>query len=236
MKKVHPDQMSMIFQGHLGLIVGPGLTLGSGGINEVSASVAKALNVDPGQTYLDTCDAALAKGHAPETVRAALTTAISERPTAALSARLARVRWGAVLSFTPDVTLEDLIRSETNKNAFWPPGIVIDGSTLPIPPRVVPLLKILGTAGRDSLVVSRYEYSRARPRWRNALRAFLDLVKSAPVVCLGMTDISWALADVLAELSSLPIFVSRLVAPENDQLVLIRKSQVGEYKGELRSS
>lgn len=218
--RIQPNQLSLAFQGHLGLLVGPTLTLGTGIVQEMSAAVATEFDVPEGANYLDTCECALAAGHHPEALRLTLSRIIAARRPSPLSSRLAKVRWGGVLSFAADTTLEDLIRTEAAKRAFQPPGIVIDSPTLAIPPRAVPLVKLLGTVGRDTLCVSRYEYSRSRPRWRTALRAFLDLVKDAPVLCLGMADMPWALSDALAELGSSQAFISRLVILEDDPLAV----------------
>jgi hypothetical protein len=216
--RIQPNQLSLAFQGHLGLIVGPTLTLGPGVVEEMSAAVATEFAVARGANYLDTCESALADGHHPDALRGVIHTVVSARPVTPLSKRLARVRWGRVLSFAVDTALEDLIRAEATKRAFQPPGILIDSPSLAIPPRTVPLVKLLGTVGRDTLTVSRYDYSRSRPRWRTAIRAFLDLVKDAPVLCLGMAEMPWALIDVLAELGSSQTFISRIVILEDDPL------------------
>lgn len=218
-KPVPPEQLSLLFQGHLGLIVGPDLTLGQGAADSVSVRVASSFSVAKGFTYLDTCDAAQTAGHTQREVQHAIAEFVAAQAPSPYSKRLAEVRWGAVLSYALDSHFEDGIRAATTKNAFRPPCVVIPTPGVPIPPRCIPVFKILGSAGRDTLVASKYDYSRDRPRWRHAVRAFLDLVKGAPVLCLGMSGIPWALADILAELGSLPTFPTSLVVLEEDALV-----------------
>lgn len=218
-KRLPPNQLSLVFQGHMGLIAGPELTLGHGAPTEMSVAIAEAFGVSPCMNYLDTCEAALTLGNGVDAVQAALTEFIAGRPPAPLSARLAKINWGGILSFTPDTALDDLLRSNSSKNAFRSSPFQFDHPHTPIPPRCVPVIKPLGIAGRESLLVSKYEYSRQRPQWRNSIRRFLDLVKDAPVLCLGMSDFPWALSDILAELGSFSVYIKELVVLENDPLV-----------------
>lgn len=219
-RNLEANQLSLVFQGHLGLIVGPGVTTGDSTLSAISDRICADSGLAPRATYLDTCDAAITQGLSTDKVRASVAAAVGAQPFAPLTSRFARVRWGAVLSLTTDMHLEEAIRAETPKNAFRPPAVVIDSPTIPVPPRHIPILKLLGTAGRETLVISRYDYSRQRPLWRNALLAFLDLIKNAPVVCVGMTGMTWALADLLAELASLQKHVHRLVVLDSEPFVL----------------
>ena len=219
MKRLAPNQLGLLFDGHLGLIVGPGLTLGTGALNSVNEAFADGFGVAVGENFLATADAAIRAGASLQAVVVELRRLFGALPPAPLPPRLAHLHLRAVLSYCPTSLLEDALRAHNDKSLFRFPLITLDDPAVAIPPRSTPMFKVLGSLQRETFIPTNLDYVRNRPRWRSALRAFMEQVKNGPVLCIGMTELASLFHDLVAELGSTPATVPKnFVLLESDPL------------------
>lgn len=234
--------LDRIVRGRIGLIIGPDVTHHPGILEELSASVAKQYQVEQGKTFLETGESAIQAGHSADDLRQHSTKFLAAQSPSALTGQLANVRWSAIFSASIDQAFEDKLRQEYDRSAIRPEVIVLSDLTQSIPPKYLPIFKLLGGAERDNVVCSEVDYHQRRATWRNAVKIFTDLVKDAPVLCLGMAGCPWVLRDLLVEMMSNPIGpVAHLLLLEHDGLttdpaltrLLAHRTQIVPVKASL---
>jgi hypothetical protein len=202
LEKLEPAALGSVFQGRLGLIIGPASTVHPGILSEMSANLATKFGVKPGISWTATADAVMAKS--PEqsiAVKQFIRSFFSTQRTTPFVEHLAQVRWRAAFSAALDSFFEDRFTAELERRPYKDTLSVLIDSTPP-PPRTIPVFKLLGSTQRNQFVSSDAEYLKWRTRWRAYLRTFADLVKNAPVFCTGMADCPWVLFDLLAEMDA----------------------------------
>jgi hypothetical protein len=200
MDEIKANEVGALLRGRMGLIIGPSITKHSGCMDEINQKLAERGDVDRKETFVLTGDAVAEKGVSDADVREWVREAIGAQKKSSLLAHITKNRWCAVLSAALDGHFEDAFRQEADRHATWQPVTVLADLTMPSPPRTVPVYKLLGVLARDNFAVSTVSYLDRRSAWRHAVKGFADLVKGNPVLCLGLGDLTWVLADLIAEL------------------------------------
>jgi hypothetical protein len=194
MKRLAANQLGLLFDGNLGLVAGPGLTLGPGAMDSVNKALADAFGVPLGENFLATADVAARQGGGLQPVVVKLRELFAGLQPAPLPARLAHLHLRAVLSYCPTSLLEDALRARNDKSPFRFPLITLDDPAVAIPPRSTPMFKVLGSLQRETFIPTHLDYVRNRPRWRSALRAFMEQVRKEPGDLCHSNAQHWAIS------------------------------------------
>ncbi len=109
------------------------------------------------------------------------------------------------MSLCLDTHLEDRLQEESEKRVSRHPITILDDARTPPPPRSIPSYKLLGRSDRDKFSYSALHYRlRRAASWRIFVKEFSDRVKDAPILCLGLSNMTWAVEDLLAEMYAQP--------------------------------
>jgi hypothetical protein len=188
--RLERNQVSALLKRRPGLIIGPAQTLSPG------AMAAFANSVSPKATGLPL---ASLPPDAATKLKAFLPNAIGKSPTGGMTQVLAKVRWSAVLSLSPDAAFEEAFTGELAK--VQTKGLVpavLEPPTVTSPPLSIPVIKLLGSSARDTFALSRAEQTRMKSSWAQLVRMFVDSLKGAPVVCIGLEDNVSELHELIA--------------------------------------
>ena len=188
--------------------------------SDLSAYIAARFHVDTRDSFLTTIDAALDTPTPENQLQASITEffARSERYPDVLS--IANPRWEAVLSLSIDNIFEDALRDAAEHRPVDRTVTVLTNYSQPIPPRSLPVLKLLGSLQRNDYVYSTVSYLKRRATWTNAVRLFSDRVKGASVLFLGLSGVHPFVYDLLATLFAQPqANPSALIFSKDDALL-----------------
>jgi hypothetical protein len=140
-------------------------------------------------------------------------------PNVALN-QLAAVHWAAVLSCAMDSYFEERFKQEREAHVVGQLVTVLSDAALPVPPRSIPVFKLMGDLTRDDFAASNASYRRRRGKWRFAVKSFADTVRASPIFCVGLGDCPWALLDLLSVAGDPASSLSTLIFLSDDPLVM----------------
>jgi hypothetical protein len=208
MDPIRANEIEMILRGRIGLISGPELSLGPNVYTELSARLAREYGVADLSNFLETAEACLEGTTTEEALRDTIRGFLDGHRSMPELELLAKVRWSAVLSASLDIHLENRLQRAADRRVVSGRPITVLDATSQIavpPPRTVPVYKLLGNSAKEAFVLSSVQYRLQRTGWwRTAVRGFADRVKGTAVLCVGMSDCTWLLEDLLAELVGQP--------------------------------
>jgi hypothetical protein len=199
------DQVTPLIRNRLGLILGPGACFEQGIMARLSEQLANHFQVELGRNYIETSDEALEHLDNEAEVRDFIRRFFGEANAKAAELKaLAKVKWNAVLSCALDDSFDTALKQHSQLHPLHQEVTVISSFPTALPPRSLPVLKLLGGLSREDYAYSTVTYATRRARWGEALRTFADLVQDHPIVCLGMAEIGFVFLDILAQMSSDP--------------------------------
>jgi hypothetical protein len=200
------DEVGLIIKRRLGLIIGPGATIGPIPTKEIADHITGGIAFDlNGSAEVSSMDDLVRAGVPLPTLRSQIRTVIrARRPSPELEA-LGKCRWAGVLSASIDPFFDDAFQQWASESPARPAvTIVTDLPNSLVPPRSIPVYKLLGSIHREDFVVSSNDYRVRRTVWSRALREFATVVQGGPVLCVGMVEAANVLFDVLAEMLADP--------------------------------
>ncbi len=200
MDEIKADEVGMLLRGRMGLILGPGISKFPGSFDDLSTWLAQQGEIEPGESYIETCDALLDAGVDEANLKEWIRERVGGQKRSALLSHLAKAKWSAVLSVSLDSDFEDRFRQEGSKRAAWPNITILPDPLISPPPGTIPVFKLLGLAARDDFVYSSAAYIAKRATWRHAVKGFADHTSGNPVLCLGMSDCPAVLFDLIGEM------------------------------------
>jgi hypothetical protein len=179
------DDAETLFRGRMGLIYGPGITSQGTFFGKLANDIATKWKVQPDQNYLRNAQHALDQGVDPSNIKELIRDALTSNRTFPQLKRIANLKWSAVLSLALDSAFEhELTRAcERKVSGFTATQVVEFGQVLP--PKTVPVFKLLGLPEASDFVFSELTYVARRPKWRYAVQEFADRVKDHPVYASG---------------------------------------------------
>jgi hypothetical protein len=186
------DQLLQLLRKRPGLLLGPAQTLYPGAIHDFLRSLGVAQSEIPIAGTLSSDAPARLRTFAAN-VRAGMGTT-----------ELASVRWASVLSLCPDTFFDEEFRNQQDKRATRTSAVFLDPPNMAPPPKSLPVFRLLGSTASDSYTLSRSQYARAKGAWPKAVRAFVDSLKGAPLVCIGLQDSLTSLLDLISMFMGLP--------------------------------
>lgn len=196
------DELSSVFRPRVGLILGPGAVYGPGVLRELAQALADQFVVPYRDRFDHVGDEILLAGSGEELVRDATYQFFSSRTPLANSQNLTNVGWVGVLSACFDPVFDDQFRLASERRLMSHTVNVVNDLFKASPPRTAPVFKLLGSTTRRDSIISTDSYSLKRGTWSPAVRAFVDLVRDAPVLCLGMSECPWVLSDLLGVMAA----------------------------------
>ena len=218
-KHISLDELPATLQNRAGLIVGPALTHSTTSFSDLSARLAERFHVPPGDTFLQTADNVLDSG-VPDLDLLAVISDFFATPTHHLPASGADIpKWEAVLSLAVDMVFENALTAAEARRPVSRHVTVATDFRQPLPPRSLPVLKLLGSVTSADFVHSTASYFRRRAQWSDAVRIFSDRLQGAPVVILGLTGARSFLYDLLAILAQPPMTPTAILFPSIDEYV-----------------
>ena len=199
-----------------GLLLGIAATLFPGVSTALRSSFGLPSSLMP-HTFHDTIfENAAVKTDSPNDLQKDLAVALEAMTSGPTLQPLARIPWKAVLSATPDLRFEELFRKESDRHAHRSPPAVVTSLGQPIPPRCIPVFKLVGAVNRSDLVATRNQFLQRRSQWRMALRSFFDETRGSPILVMGMEESIDILRDVLVEMMAQSILRPRFLAVFSD--------------------
>ena len=193
------EDLAKILRGRPGLIVGPTFSMGAGCLSELAKGIARANDCDEYESeFFIQIDKLLENGMDATELREQLRQIIHKLPKNKSNKSIAKTRWSAVLSASWDSVFEQELQNWCDNSPTRPPVTVISDFQKPVPPRTIPVYKLMGSLYRDDFAVCSIDYRLRTPKWHRALRDFATAAKGQPVLCIGMEDCPWALLDLLA--------------------------------------
>jgi hypothetical protein len=202
MDKLNKTALEQILRGRPGLIIGSGTTVAPRTLAGIAERIREAFVLDPTESqgsYLDAAEVALASGAAERQIKDVVKGVVAGHTPAPILSTLVQVPWNAVFSSALDPHLEHKMTQAATERLRHHP-VTVTALETALPPRSVPVFKLLGDVARDDAIVTRAEYITRKTTWRYAVPQFSSLVRGGPVLCIGMSDAEWVLHDLLAEL------------------------------------
>jgi len=217
--RLNAGDLERILRNRPGLLLGPEYTIGRRALAALGDHLAQTFNVAAGDTYCATVDSALDSGNSDEAVRKEIRGYIDRCAPKAQIDRLARIRWTAVISACLDGLFDQAFQGVTERHPMAQPVTILSDPALALPPRHVPVVKLIGSTYREDFVASTVHYATRRSAWQRAVRIVIDRLRGAPLICLGMAECAWVLSDLLgvmvADSSTTP---SALIFVDSDPL------------------
>ena len=218
-QSVSAAELSGILKARAGLIVGPGIPFHSAVMGELVAHLADVFDVRMQDSYLSIGDIVLNAGASEDSLRAEVQKFFQSQTPDPQTSHVAHIRWTAVLSACLDNVFDEQFSREASRRALWQPATIVSDLRRPVPPRTVPVYKLLGSLANGDAAVSSPDLYTRSAIWPRICRAFADRLQGAPVVCLGMSalpGIFWQLFGVLT--ADPPSSPSAIVFLEDDPL------------------
>ncbi len=216
-KHIALNELPATLQNRAGLVVGPAVTLPATAFGELSAHLADRYQVPRGDSFLETADHVLDSTDPDPPLPEAISEFFASSQHPSVTIRGAIPRWAAVLSLTLDSAFENALRAaEARRPVSRNVTVATDfGQTLP--PRTLPVLKLLGSLESGDFVHSSASYRRRRTQWPTAARIFSDRLKGGPVLIIGFEAARAFLYDLLATPAEPPITPATILVPENEE-------------------
>jgi hypothetical protein len=219
MNEVKPEDLAGYLRGRMSLIIGPDITKFPQSFTAISNQMAKQADVIALPRFIDTSEELIAKGLLPVSVQKTVNEIIGSQPSSSVLVQLAKVRWAAVLSFSLDSHFDDCFRQERDRRAMWPQIAVLRTLTEPLPPKAIPLFKLMGISTDQTCAYSAAEYTIRKALWRDAAKIFRDYTKANPVLCIGLSDASWAFMDFISDMIAVRAMPKTLLLLADDPLL-----------------
>ena len=200
MNDVKPEQLAGYLRGRMGLIIGPDITKFPSSFAAISNELAKKAGVIAQPRFIDTAQMLIEKGLAVPVVFDAVRQIIGLQANSALLSQLSKLRWASVLSFSLDSHFDDSFRQERDRRPSWPPITLLRTLSEPLPPKSIPFFKLMGVSTDETCAYSTTTYTVRKALWRDAAKLFRDHIKTNPVLCIGMSDASWAFIDFISDM------------------------------------
>jgi hypothetical protein len=219
MCNIELSEIARLMRHRLGLIIGPSQTLYPGCFSDLAEAISERFQIEPGATYLETADRAVAAGVNEEEIRHAIRAFFAAQAGSSDLRHLVRAKWAAIYSAALDSGFEELLRQQISGNLSGQQLTVLSDLSAEPPPRDLLVLKLLGALTRDTFAFSTPSYITQRASWRLVVKTFADRVRSNPVLCVGMSDCPTVLFDLLGEICGARETVpSALIFLEDDPL------------------
>ncbi len=200
-RQISREDVEKLLTGRLGLLFGAQLTRSHDVWEQITQHLAKKHTVDAPRDFFDVGNQILSKGVPVNDLAAEIRSILSALPLNPSAQKIAKVRWAAALSTTLDTSFESEFQAANRRRPNGPKVAVLSDLPQVVPPRQIPVFKLLGSIDRDDFALSEASYAIRRARWPAALKDFIDLVKDKPVLCLGMRGLN-ILLDVVAGLTA----------------------------------
>lgn len=214
-----------------GILVGPDVTCSPGTMDSVLSGSVRIVapdelgSITQGQHFRSAIDMLATKmqDHLPRLTEEILERIRALKPSLDLP-YLAKAGWSACISLTDDVLFESALRNYLDSIPTTLTATVIDGPSMVLPERTIPLYKLLGNLNnRDAahtLVMSDSALLIRQQTWNRMLRTFPDYLREAPLFVLGTASTVPLLRTVLGVLLGMGRpNVSRLVYLKDDPVL-----------------
>lgn len=214
MDKLLPAPMvNAIPRGPVALVVGVAAVTQASALEFARQTIAKKLGVAEGETLLATVDAQVSQA---DLARDMLKKALAAAPRVTGLDAVERVRWAAVLdgSMTGDVEVH--LSRASDLHPLRPNLIAVEPLSAALPPRSVPLYRLLGNIERADVVVTSAEFRRRRTLWRHALSNVKPLLGAGALVVAGFGTTGWLLQDLFAEMAAVGLVPRCILCTETD--------------------
>ena len=180
------------------------MSLGHGCLMALSSDLSREFDGINNQELLLQGDNLSALGIEQKEIRKHISMAINQiRPNNEIQ-HIAEISWSAVLSASIDSHFERTFQRWADRSPARPNITAITNLSQPIPPRTIPVYKLLGSIQSDDFVITSNDYRLRKTQWRQALGGFCNNVQGSPTLCLGMAECRWLLLDLLFEMLSEP--------------------------------
>jgi hypothetical protein len=201
LNRMSADDLRVLVRARPGLIIGPSWCYGKDTFAQLSEKLLPREFPSHDLPYFEAITDSIRQGNASQLEAEGIIRSYFTRPVLERSHKAAKIRWSAVLSFC----LDSVFDNEFRQQAATRPGVHVTsvrefGGILP--PRTIPVFRLLGGIDTDDIALTTSAYKIRASSWPHAARAFIDIVKAAPVMCLGMGDCNWGLTEILAPLMS----------------------------------
>lgn len=198
MERIDLTELSQHLRTGCGLIIGPAQSIGPSGIAQIATALQDRFNLTARGASLSMLPETVS-GFPEDAIRATLKEVIAATKASPHLRDIAKIHWSAVLSFTLDLHFEERAQEEAQKKLNRKPITVVADASLPLPPKTVPVFKMLGAHTRQDFSASASSYIQHRSDWRTFVPLFAQMVHGRPVVCLGMSDLEAELLDLAGE-------------------------------------
>ncbi len=148
-------------------------------IRDLAAALADRFTVPLKDRFDDVGNEILALGIDEQVLRNEVGSFLKSCTPVPASASLATVRWSVVLSSCLDPQFEEAFRLASERRFMSHEVTVVTDLYKAIPPRTVPVFKLLGSTERGDCAISSDSYALKRGAWSHAVRGFTELVRGA---------------------------------------------------------
>src|SRR5579859_1771885 len=202
------DQVIPLIPRRMGLIVGPGVTLGDGAIRRIAQAAWRHLNSSSdiaASVQIGSIGELLDERSKPEQVRASIRAVVAAEKPQGQVFTLAHNRWAAVLSLTIDHHLEVELGRWCESHVSRPTVTVVqDIRRLQLPPRTIPVYKLMGSVLADDFPLTALDYRVRTSLWQPVLRDFAEHIQGSGVLCVGVDHEANVLLDFFAPMLANP--------------------------------
>ena len=198
------EEVSRILAGRVGLVVGPGVTLGADSTGELIESLSQQFGVEPQVSVRKTVEESQAAGYPSVTIKRIVDEFVGKRAAPIQSQNLSEVRWSAILSLSLDSNLEDQLRVVSERDPAWPDISMVTNYRIATPPRTMPVFKLSGTLTDGTWASNTTAFEIRKAQWDIPIRSFCDYVKGAPIVVAGVEECESDFYDLLARFVAFP--------------------------------
>ena len=173
-------------------------------MGELAMHLSEAFNTRRQDTFLAVGDVALENGASEEQVRTSIGDFFQHQTADTHAELLSRVKWTAVLSACVDTLFDQQFSHEAAGRQLWQPVTIVSDLRNAVPPRTVPVFKLLGSLTHDDAAGCSADLYQRSAQWPFVCRAFVDRLQGAPAVCLGMSACPWVLWQLLGVFGAEP--------------------------------
>ena len=218
-RTVSPPQLGAILRTRVGLVLGPGAIFHSGVMGQLAIHLSDALNARVQDTYLTAGDIALSNGASEDQLRVEVAAFFQDQSPDKHAEHISRVKWTGVLSACIDGVFDQAFSQECAGRPLWQPITIVSDLRNAVPPRTTPVYKLLGSLTHDDASVCNAHLYRRTAQWPHVCRAFVDRLRGAPVICIGMSASPWVFWQLLGVFTAEPATCpSSLIFLDDDPL------------------
>lgn len=201
LNRMSVEDLRALVRARPGLIIGPSWCYGKDTFAELSQRLLPREPPQHDVPYFEAITDSIRQGNGTQVQAEGIIRSFFSRPVLERSHKAAAIRWSAVLSFCVDSVFDNEFRQQTAARPGAHVTVVKEFGGI-LPPRTIPVYRLLGGIDTDDIALTTSAYKIRASSWPHAARAFIDIVKAAPIMCLGMGDCSWGLTEILAPLMS----------------------------------